>query len=169
MGGETAISVYGLASRLAMFAFFPLIGIAQGFMPIAGYNFGASQYQRVKQVINISLIYGFIVAAFICAILTYSSTWIPYIFTSDIKLIKYSPTAIFWLFITAPTVVFHLIGPSYYQAIGKALPALLLTITKQGLFLIPLVIILPRYYGICLLYTSPSPRDLSTSRMPSSA
>ena len=148
MGGETAISVYGLASRLAMFAFFPLIGIAQGFMPIAGYNFGASQYKRVKQVINISLIYGFIVAAFICAILTYSSTWIPYIFTSDIKLIKYSPTAIFWLFITAPTVVFHLIGPSYYQAIGKALPALLLTITKQGLFLIPLVIILPRYYGI---------------------
>ena len=148
MGGETAISVYGLASRLAMFAFFPLIGIAQGFMPIAGFNYGANNYKRVKEVINISLIYGFIIAAFICAILTYSSTWIPYIFTSDIKLIKYSPDAIFWLFITTPTVVFQLISPSYYQAIGKAFPALLLTITKQGLFLIPLVIVLPLYYGI---------------------
>ncbi|MDB4710828.1 MATE family efflux transporter [Flavobacteriales bacterium] len=148
MGGETAISVYGLASRLAMFAFFPLIGIAQGFMPIAGFNYGAKNYKRVKDVINISLIYGFIIASFICAILTFSSSWIPYIFTSDLKLIKYSPDAIFWLFITAPIVVFQLISPSYYQAIGKAFPALLLTITKQGLFLIPLVILLPYYYGI---------------------
>ena len=46
MGGETAISVYGLAGRLVMFAFFPLIGIAQGFMPIAGYNYGAKNYER---------------------------------------------------------------------------------------------------------------------------
>ena len=148
MGGETAISVYGLASRLAMFAFFPLIGIAQGFMPIVGYNFGAKKFERVKETINYSLIYGFLIASVICFILTYFSPLIPHVFTHDQKLIHYSPDSIFWLFITAPTVVFHLIGPSYYQALGKALPALLLTITKQGLFLIPLVVVLPLYFGI---------------------
>ena len=53
MGGEIAISVYGLATRMTMFALFPLIGIAQGFMPIAGYNYGAKKYERVKKAINI--------------------------------------------------------------------------------------------------------------------
>jgi putative MATE family efflux protein len=148
MGGETAISVYGLAGRLVMFAFFPLIGIAQGFMPIAGYNYGAKNYERLKEVINAALIYGFIIAGFICLILIYSAEWIPYLFTKDVDLIKYSPDAIFWLFVTSPVVSFTLISPSYYQAIGKATPALLLTLTKQGLFLIPLVFILPMYYGI---------------------
>ena len=59
MGGEIAISVYGLATRMTMFALFPLIGIAQGFMPIAGYNFGAKKYERVSKVINTALISGY--------------------------------------------------------------------------------------------------------------
>ena len=131
-----------------MFAFFPLIGISQGVMPIIGYNFGAKKNKRVNEAINLSLIYGFLIAFIICFILTYFSSSIPIIFTHDKKLITYSPNAIFWLFITAPTVVFHLIAPSYYQALGKALPALLLTITTKALFLIPLVLILPYYLEI---------------------
>ena len=148
MGGEIAISVYGLATRMTMFALFPLIGIAQGFMPIAGYNYGAKMYERVNSVIKIALIYGFIIASFIGVILMVSSDFIPYIFTKDAKLIKHAPNAIFWIFSATPVIVFHLIAPSYYQAIGKAIPALLLTLTKQGVFLIPLVLILPIYFGI---------------------
>ena len=148
MGGEIAISVYGLATRMTMFALFPLIGIAQGFMPIAGYNYGAKMYERVNSVIKIALIYGFIIASFIGIILMVSSDFIPYIFTNDVKLIKHAPNAIFWIFSATPVIVFHLIAPSYYQAIGKAIPALLLTLTKQGLFLIPFVLILPIYFGI---------------------
>ena len=148
MGGEIAISVYGLATRMTMFALFPLIGIAQGFMPIAGYNYGAKMYDRVNSVIKIALIYGFIIASFIGVILMVSSDFIPYIFTKDTKLIKHAPNAIFWIFSATPVIVFHLIAPSYYQAIGKAIPALLLTLTKQGVFLIPLVLILPIYFGI---------------------
>ena len=148
MGGEIAISVYGLATRMTMFALFPLIGIAQGFMPIAGYNYGAKMYDRVNSVIKIALIYGFIIASFIGIILMVSSDLIPYIFTKDTKLIKHAPNAIFWIFSATPVIIFHLIAPSYYQAIGKAIPALLLTLTKQGLFLIPFVLILPIYFGI---------------------
>ena len=148
MGGEIAISVYGLATRMTMFALFPLIGIAQGFMPIAGYNYGAKMYSRVSLVIRVALIYGFLIASLIGGILMVSSDYIPYLFTKDDKLIKYAPNAIFWIFSATPVIVFHLIAPSYYQAIGKAIPALLLTLTKQGVFLIPLVLILPIYFGI---------------------
>ncbi|MAW83345.1 MAG: MATE family efflux transporter [Crocinitomicaceae bacterium] len=148
MGGEIAISVYGLATRMTMFALFPLIGIAQGFMPIAGYNYGAKNYTRVISVIKTSLSSGFIIAAVIGTILMTCSEIIPYLFTKDLQLIEYAPNAIFWIFSATPIIVFHLIPPSYYQAIGKPIPALLLTLLKQGIFLIPLVLILPNFYGI---------------------
>ena len=148
MGGEIAISVYGLATRMTMFALFPLIGIAQGFMPIAGYNYGAKNYKRVNSVIKTSLSSGFIIAAVIGTILMTCSEIIPYLFTKDLQLIEYAPNAIFWIFSATPIIVFHLIPPSYYQAIGKPIPALLLTLLKQGIFLIPLVLILPNFYGI---------------------
>ena len=148
IGGEVAISVYGLATRMAMFALFPLIGIAQGFMPIAGYNYGANHFERVKSVINVSLIAGLAVSIVITAILLFSSNYIPYLFTKDPALIEHGPTAIFWIFSSTPILVFLLIAPSYFQAIGKALPALLLTLTKQGIFLIPMVFILPIFFGL---------------------
>ena len=148
MGGEIAISVYGLATRMTMFALFPLIGIAQGFMPIAGYNYGAKKYERVKKAINISIISGFLIATIIGAALMLGSEIIPHIFTKDQNLIKFAPNAIFWIFSATPIIVFHLIPPSFYQAIGKAKPALFLTLIRQGVFLIPLVLILPRYFGI---------------------
>ena len=148
MGGEIAISVYGLATRMTMFALFPLIGIAQGFMPIAGYNFGAKKYERVSKVINTALISGMIIASFIGGLLVFGADLIPYIFTKDQKLITFAPNAIFWIFSSTPIIVFHLIPPSFYQAIGKAKPALFLTLIRQGVFLIPLVLILPRYFGI---------------------
>jgi putative MATE family efflux protein len=148
MGGEIAISVYGLATRMTMFALFPLIGIAQGFMPIAGYNFGAKKYERVSKVINTALTSGVIIATFIGGLLIFGADLIPHIFTKDEKLIKFAPNAIFWIFSSTPIIVFHLIPPSFYQAVGKAKPALFLTLIRQGVFLIPLVLILPRYFGI---------------------
>jgi putative MATE family efflux protein len=148
MGGEIAISVYGLATRMTMFALFPLIGIAQGFMPIAGYNFGAKKYERVSKVINTALSSGVIIASFIGGLLVLGADLIPHIFTKDQKLITFAPNAIFWIFSSTPIIVFHLIPPSFYQAIGKAKPALFLTLIRQGVFLIPLVLILPRYFGI---------------------
>lgn len=148
MGGEIAISVYGLATRMTMFALFPLIGIAQGFMPIAGYNYGAKNFLRVKKVINTALISGVLIASLIGGLLIFGAELIPHIFTKDKKLIEFAPNAIFWIFSATPIIVFHLIPPSFYQAIGRAKPALLLTLIRQGFFLIPLVLILPKYYGI---------------------
>jgi len=148
IGGEMAVSIYGIVNRIAMFAFFALIGIAQGMMPIVGYNFGAKQFDRVRHVVRISVIWGFVIAGFIAALLLSFSDRIPAIFNDDPLLLEHTPTAIFWVFLATPLLILQLVGATYYQAIGKGLPALLLTLTKQGFFLIPIVLILSNYYGL---------------------
>lgn len=149
LGGETAISIYGIPNRIAMFAFFPLLGIAQGFVPIAGYNYGAKSYTRVRESVKKAITWGFVIASVLSMILLIGSNWIPKIFASqdETKLLEHAPRAIFLIFLATPIVIFQLIGASYYQAIGKAKPALLLTLTKQFFFLTPLVIILPLFFG----------------------
>ena len=70
------------------------------------------------------------------------------IFTSDIALIEETPKALIYVFLATPVITAQLIGSAYFQAAGKALPALLLTLLKQGIFLIPLVYLLPKFFGL---------------------
>ena len=70
------------------------------------------------------------------------------IFTTDAALIKQTPTALIFTFLATPVITAQLIGSAYFQAAGKALPALFLTLLKQGIFLIPLVYILPKFFGL---------------------
>jgi putative MATE family efflux protein len=150
LGGENAISVYGIVNRIAMIAFFPLIGIAQGLVPIAGFNYGAQKYDRVKEVIDLSNKAGFIIGLVLCALLLAFSGQIPKMFLNenDAHLLQDASEAIFYIFMMSFLTVFQLVGASYYQALGKAIPALLLTLTKQVFFLLPLVVILPYFWGL---------------------
>ncbi|MFT7611222.1 MAG: putative MATE family efflux protein [Parvicellaceae bacterium] len=147
-GGEIAYNSYGVASRMAMFAFFPLIGITQGFMPIAGYNYGAKHYDRVRLVIKYAIISGTLIAAILCAILLLSSELIPRMFSMGEETIEHGSDAIFYVFMATPLVMLTLVGSGYYQAIGRPLPAMLLTLTKQTFFLIPAIFVLSSYYGL---------------------
>ena len=70
------------------------------------------------------------------------------LFTTDPELLGRTPSALMLVFLATPLITTQLIGSAYFQAIGKALPALLLTMTKQGFFLIPLVLTLPLVYGL---------------------
>ena len=69
------------------------------------------------------------------------------VFTQDEAVLRDTPWAMRWVFAAIPIIGIQLIGSAYYQAIGKATPALLLTLTRQGFFFIPLVLILPNYFG----------------------
>jgi Na+-driven multidrug efflux pump len=71
-----------------------------------------------------------------------------YMFTTDKELVELAPPAITIVFLITPLIPIQLIGAAYFQAIGKAKPALFLTLTRQGLFLIPLALLLPNYYGV---------------------
>jgi putative MATE family efflux protein len=146
--GEDGIAIYGIVNRVMMFALFPVIGIAQGFLPIAGYNYGANNSERVKLSIDTSIKYGVILACLILALILWFNDYIVMAFTEDAKLIRQSAFALVVVFMASPLIAIQMIGAGYFQAIGKALPAMLLTMTKQGFFLIPLVLILPNFFGL---------------------
>jgi putative MATE family efflux protein len=147
-GGEHSIAVYGIISRMLMFALFPILGITQGFIPIAGYNYGAQNYERVKESIQISIKYAALLASLIFVVILCYATSIVVIFTTDPKVIAETPDALRWVFAASPIIAIQLIGAAYFQAAGKAKKALMLTLSKQGFFLIPLVLILPHLFGI---------------------
>ena len=147
-GGEISVSVYGIINRMMMLTNFPVIGVTQGFLPIAGYNYGARQWKRVQEVIRISIRSGTLIAFGIFAMIMIFAPYIVKIFTYETDLIEKSTPALRLVFWATPLITIQLIGSAYFQAIGKALPALLLTLTKQGFCLIPLILILPNYMGI---------------------
>lgn len=147
-GGETTVAVYAIVSRSLMFALFPVLGITQGFLPIAGYNYGAKNFDRVREVINTTLLYATVLASIIFSLIMVFTEAFVTIFTNDPNVLAQTPEAMRWVFAATPIIGIQLIGAAYFQAIGKALPALLLTLTRQGFFLIPLIFILPRYFDV---------------------
>lgn len=146
-GGETSVTSYAIVSRMLMFALFPIFGITQGFIPIAGYNYGAQNYDRVKQAIRIAIIYAMVMASLVFVLLIGFPELITRMFTTDSLVIEKTPTAMRWVFAATPIIAVQLIGSAYFQAVGKAIPALLLTLSRQGFFFIPLIFILPLWYG----------------------
>jgi putative MATE family efflux protein len=147
-GGETTVAVYAIISRSLMFALFPVLGITQGFLPIAGYNYGAKNFDRVREVINTALLYATVLASIIFSLIMVFTEAFVTIFTNDPNVLAQTPEAMRWVFAATPIIGIQLIGAAYFQAIGKTLPALLLTLTRQGFFLIPLIFILPPYFDV---------------------
>ena len=147
-GGEHSVAIYGIISRMLMFALFPILGITQGFLPIAGFNYGAGYYGRVKESVELSIKYAAVLATLIFIVILIFAKSITTIFTNDELVITQTPEALSWVFAASPIIAIQLIGAAYFQAAGKARKALFLTLSKQGFFLIPLVLILPNFLGI---------------------
>ena len=147
-GGENAVTVYGIASRMLMFALFPVNGITEGFLPVAGYNFGAKKFDRVRESIKVSVKYAAFLAVLIYAAILIFAEPIVTLFTEDQNVLKEAPNALRWIFAASPVIALQLIGAAYFQAAGNAKKSLLLTLSKQGFFLIPLILILPQFFGI---------------------
>lgn len=146
-GGETSVTAYAIVGRMLMFALFPVYGITQGFLPIAGFNYGAKKYARVRESIATAIKYAALLATVIFVFLMIFPESITRIFTQDAEVLKETPSAMRWVFAATPIIAVQLIGAAYFQAVGKAGPALLLTLTRQGFFFIPLIFILPVFYG----------------------
>ena len=158
LGGEAMVAVYAIIGRMLMFALFPVFGVTQGFLPIAGFNYGAKKYNRVRESINTAIKYAAFMATIVFIGLMIFPAEIAALFLSDkpglsaVELatnryvLEHTPSAMRWVFAATPIVALQLIGAAYFQAIGKAVPALLLTLTRQGFFFIPLILILPIYF-----------------------
>lgn len=158
LGGEPMVAVYAIIGRMLMFALFPVFGVTQGFLPIAGYNFGAAYYERVKESIYTAIKYAALVATLVFILLMIFPGEIASLFLSERPdlaaeqvasnkfVLQHTPFAMRLVFAATPIIAIQLIGAAYFQAVGKAIPALLLTLTRQGFFFIPLILILPNFF-----------------------
>lgn len=146
-GGESSVAAYGIIGRMLMFALFPVLGITQGFLPIAGFNYGADKFERVKESIYKAIAYAGVLALLVFSVIMIFPELIITVFTDEPEILSTTPKYMRYVFAATPIVAVQLIGSAYFQAVGKALPALLLTLTRQGLFFIPLLFILPSYLG----------------------
>ncbi len=172
LGGEAMVAVYAIIGRMLMFALFPVFGVTQGFLPIAGYNYGARKYERVKKSIYVAIKYAALVATLVFILLMIFPAEIAGLFLSDRPdlspealatnafVLEHTPSAMRWVFAATPIIALQLIGAAYFQAIGKAIPALLLTLTRQGFFFIPLILILPNFFGESGVWVSFAIADL---------
>ncbi|BDD01494.1 MATE family efflux transporter [Persicobacter psychrovividus] len=147
-GNEFYVAIYGLIYRVMMFTFFPMIGIVQGFIPLVGYNIGAKLLDRVKLTLKTSSIMITAISV-VCFVLIFIFAHpIMSLFSKEERLITAAAHTLRIISISLPVIGIQMLGASYYQAIGKALPALFLTLSRQVIFIIPLIIILPQFYGI---------------------
>jgi len=146
-GGEVSVTAYAIVGRMMMFSLFPVYGITQGFLPIAGYNFGAKNFERVKEVIYLAIKYASFFATLVFLVLMIFPEEITKVFTSDADVIRETPAAMRWVFLATPIIAIQLIGAAYFQGIGKAKTGLILALLRQGILFVPLILILPLFFG----------------------
>ncbi len=147
-GGEEAIVNYGMSNRFMSVLIMPIIGIAQGFQPIAGYNIGAKNYDRVKQSLKTAIITGLSVTMVGYSIAMIFPQACMGLFTSDTAIIESSARVLRIVMVSIPLVAVQFIGISYFQAVGKAKQSMLLGLSRQLLLFLPVLIILPLIIGL---------------------
>ncbi len=162
-GGELSIAVYGILVRIVMMVVFPLFGLAQGMMPLVGFNLGARKYERMEESLKKSILIATGLSVFMfVAIFFYSESFVR-IFSDDPEVLSMGTRALRIINIALPFIGFQILGSVYFQAIGKAKPAIILTVSRQLLFLAPLVWFLSNEYGLDgIWYAFPIADTLST-------
>ncbi len=147
-GGDLSIAVFGVISKLIRFIIMPIFGIAQGLQPIAGFNYGAKKYQKAWKAIKLALISGVTISTLGSLLVISIPKTLMMIFTKDTELINQGVHSLKLFIIAFPLVGFQVVGSTVFQAFGKAIPALFLSLSRQILFLIPLILILPRFFHL---------------------
>jgi MATE family, multidrug efflux pump len=155
-GGDMSIAAYGIIMRLLRFLFMPMFGIAQGLQPIVGFNYGARRIEKVQKAYKIAITSASVLALSGFIIIQLFSRLLFGIFTDDKELIEIGSNAIRLMVLAVPLVGFQMVGTVVFQALGKALPALILSMSREIIILIPLILILPGFMGINgVWYASP--------------
>lgn len=146
-GGDLAVGAYGIANRIAFIFFMIVMGINQGMQPIAGYNYGALQYDRMMKVLKYSMIAGTIIMTVGWLVGELAPYPCARMFTSDNNLIDISIRGIRLNMIAFPLIGSQAVITNFFQSIGKAKISIFLSLSRQMIFLLPLLIVLPPIMG----------------------
>ena len=153
-GGDLAIGAYGIVNRVVFLFIMIVMGLNQGMQPIAGYNYGALQMNRVIEVLRVTIFYATAVMLLGFVIGEFFPYWVARVFTADQELIdlaKYGMRITVSMF---PVIGFQMVVGNFFQSVGLAKKSIFLSLTRQVLFLIPFLIILPRFWGITGVWIS---------------
>jgi putative MATE family efflux protein len=161
-GGESALAAIGIVIKLMMVVNYVIFGLSQGFQPVAGYNFGCGRFDRLKKSLYFTLKASIGFALFSSLVLTLFGENILMIFKPTEDVLKYG---IFFLNVSLISLIIMSLTNSigvYYQAIGKGMPALILSLVRQGIFYIPVLLYLPSVLGLSGVYLSQVFADVLT-------
>ena len=147
-GGDLSIGAYGIVNRISFLFVMIVMGLNQGMQPIAGYNFGARQYSRVKEVYFLTakwatfvLCFGFIVSMFLPGPAVS-------IFTNDPELKEIATKGLRMMNLVFPIIGFQMVATNLFQCLGMVQKSILLSLSRQLLFLVPCVYLLPLWFGV---------------------
>ena len=145
-GGDLAIGAYGIVNRITMLFAMICMGFNQGLQPIAGYNYGARQYSRVKEIFILTAKWEVLVTT-VCFLV---SELIPEqavsLFTNDPELIRFSAHGLRVMNVAYALVGFGMVSSNFFQCLGMVRKSIFLSLTRQLIFLLPLVYTLPIWF-----------------------
>ena len=145
--GDLGIGAYGICNRFIFMFIMICMGLNQGMQPIAGYNYGARQYSRVREVLWKTIKMGMLMTT-ICFIFgMFFPKAAAGIFTHDEQLLELSARALRITTIAFPIVGFQMIGTNFFQSLGMVKKSIILSLSRQILFLLPLIYVLPKFMG----------------------
>lgn len=147
-GGDAAIGAFGIINTITMFILMPIFGINQGSQPIIGYNYGALQFGRVKRTLKLAVIAATIIVSAGFIVMEVFPAQVLGAFTSDQELIDIGVKGMRIFLLALPIVGLQIVSVNFFQAIGKAFKALILSMLRQVIVLIPMLIILPCFWGL---------------------
>ncbi|MDR0820056.1 MAG: MATE family efflux transporter [Endomicrobium sp.] len=162
-GGNLAVGAYGIVNRIAYLSVMIVFGLNQGMQPIVGYNYGAALYERVTEVLKKTIIIAVATMTFGSVLIELFPYLVASIFTDEKNLIDMTTTGLRYAFMFSPLIGFQMVVSTFFQSIGKAQKTIFLSLTRQVIFLIPLLIILPKYMNISGVWISMPISDLASS------
>jgi len=144
-GGDLAVAAYGMVHRVMMFAFMPIMSVGQGLQPILGFSYGAKRPDRALKVIKLSAIVATMFSIISFLFIFFFHAPIMRVFTNDASLVSVGSHAARLIFLAAYLIGFQMVGSVVFQALGKTVPTFVTATSRQILFLLPLVFILPKF------------------------
>lgn len=147
-GGDMAIGAYGIVNRIAFVFIMICMGLNQGMQPIAGYNYGARLHDRLMRVLKLAIISATVITTtgFLVAML--APRLCVSLFTHDGELITISVKVMRIIMCMFPIIGYQMVITNFFQSIGKAKVSIFLSLSRQLIFLLPPLIVLPRFWGI---------------------
>lgn len=162
-GGDLAIGAMTAVTSIALMFLMPIFGINQGVQTIIGYNFGAKKYDRAKKALTLSIIVATVILILGLILVELMPGAFVGIFSNDETLMKIAVDGVRIYLITLPLLGISVVGPVYFQSIGKAKYSMFLSLLRQCILLIPLLIILPSKFGLMGVWLAQPAADIIAS------